>query len=86
MDSELLTTAPRDQGQEMKMKTTNSAEIALFCTSGVIQYAPSVEAMLAEYNRNGRFYEIRTDEAGNQILWHKGHKYSAGTFKAAGRA
>ena len=68
------------------MKTTNSAEIALFCTSGVIQYAPSVEAMLAEYNRNGRFYEIRTDEAGNQILWHKGHKYSAGTFKAAGRA
>lgn len=66
--------------------TTNNNEVALHCTSGLIQYAASVEAMLAEYNRNGRVYEIRTDDAGNQILWHKGHNRAAGTFKASNRA
>jgi len=65
------------------MTTTN--EIALHTTSGLIQYAASVEAMLAEYNRNGRFYEVRTDAAGNQILWHKSHSRAAGTFKPANR-
>lgn len=68
------------------MTTTNSAEIALHTTSGLIQYAASVEAMLTEYNRNGRFYEVRTDDAGNQILWHKSHNRAAGTFKASERA
>jgi NMD protein affecting ribosome stability and mRNA decay len=86
MGSALLTTAPRDQGQEMKMTTTNSAEVALFCTSGIVQYAESVEAMLAQYNRNGRFYEIRTNEEGEQIMWHKGHRHTAGVFKASDRA
>lgn len=68
------------------MTNINSAEVALYCTSGLVQYASSVEAMLAEYNRNGRCYEVRTDADGNQILWHKGHNYSAGTFKASERA
>lgn len=86
MGSALLTTAPRDQGLEMKMTTTNSAEIALFCTSGIVQYAASAEAMLAEYNRNGRFYEIRTNEEGEQIMWHKGHRRTCGVFKASDRA
>ena len=86
MASALLTTAPRDQGQEMKMTATNSAEIALFCTSGIVQYAESVEAMLAEYNRNGRFYEIRTNEEGEQIMWHKSHRRTCGVFKDSDRA
>lgn len=86
MGSALLTTAPRVQGQEIKMTTTNSAEIALFCTSGIVQYSESVEAMLAEYNRNGRFYEIRTNEEGEQIMWHKGHRRTCGVFKASDRA
>lgn len=85
MDSALLTTAPRDQGLEIKM-TTNSTEIALFCTSGIVQYAESVEAMLAEYNRNGCFYEIRNNEEGEQIMWHKGHRRTCGVFKASDRA
>ena len=55
-------------------------EVALYCATGSVQYASSGEAMLEKYNRNGRFYEIRTDEEGRQILWHKGHKYSIGFF------
>lgn len=68
------------------MTTNNSAEVALFCTSGVIQYAESVEAMLAEYNRNGRFYEIRINEDGEKIMWHKSHSRTAGVFKDSDRA
>jgi hypothetical protein len=68
------------------MTTINSTEIALHTTSGLIQYAASVEAMLAEYNRNGRFYEVRTDAAGNQVLWHKSHSRAAGTYKASASA
>lgn len=67
------------------MTNTKTTEIALYCTSGIVQYSASVEAMLAEYNRNGRFYEVRTDGDGNQILWHKGHNYSVGTFKPSNR-
>lgn len=62
---------------------TNTTEVELHCRSGLIQYAASVEAMLAEYNRDGRFYEVRTDADGNQILWHKGHNYSVGTFRSS---
>ena len=58
----------------------NHSEVALYCATGSVQYASSIEAMLEVYNRKGRFYEIRKDEEGRQILWHKGHKYSAGFF------
>jgi hypothetical protein len=78
--------APREkQGQEPKMTTTNTTEIALFCTSGLVQYASSIESMLAEYNGNSRTYEVRTTEDGSQILWHKGHSRAVGTFKPANR-
>jgi len=60
-------------------------EVSLLCTSGIVQYAESVEAMLAEYNRNGRFYEVRTNEQGEQILWHKGHARECGVFKPSNR-
>lgn len=77
---------PSKQSELLHTKTANSAEVALFCTSGIVQYAESVEAMLAEYNRNGRFYEIRTNEEGEQIMWHKGHRRTYGVFKASDRA
>jgi len=64
------------------MTTNPTTEVALFCTSGIVQYARSVEAMLAEYNRYGRVYEIRTNEDGEHIMWHKGHRHTAGVFKA----
>lgn len=67
------------------ISNTSSTEVSLYCTGGCIQYAESVEAMLAEYNRNGRFYEVRHDDSGDQILWHKGHNYSIGTFKPSDR-
>lgn len=67
------------------MNTSNSSEIALYCASGIIQHSESVEAMLAEYNRNGRFYEIRADEKGRKILWHKGQRRNCGVFKASER-
>ena len=60
--------------------TKNNSEVALYCATGIVQYASSVEAMLGGYNRKGRFYEIRKDEEGRQILWHKGHGYSVGFF------
>ena len=60
--------------------TDNQSEVALYCATGIVQYASSVEAMLQKYNQKGRFYEIRTDENGREILWHKGHKYSIGFF------
>ena len=53
--------------------TENHSAVALYCATGIVQYAASVEAMLEKYNRNGRFYEIRKDEEGRQIIWHKGH-------------
>lgn len=65
------------------MTTTN--EIALFCTSGLVQYAESIEAMLAEYNGNSRTYEVRTTDDGSQVLWHKGHNRAVGTFQPANR-
>ena len=60
--------------------TKNNPEVALYCATGIVQYAASAEAILKEYNRKCRFYEIRKDEEGRQILWHKGHKYSIGFF------
>ena len=60
--------------------TENHSAVALYCATGIVQYAASVEAMLEKYNRNGRFYEIRKDEEGRQTIWHKGHKYSIGFF------
>lgn len=62
-----------------------ATEIALHLTSGITKYAESVEAMLVEYNRDGRFYEIRTDEQENQILWHKGQRRACGVFKTSDR-
>lgn len=53
----------------------------LYCTSGCVRYGDSAEAMLAEYNRNGRVYEIRTDANGDRVLWHKGRNCAVGTFK-----
>ena len=71
----------RIEWMDTEMITTNSAEITLFCTSGIVQHAESAGAMLAEYNRNGSFYEIRTNDEGEQILWHKGHSRACGVFK-----
>ena len=65
------------------MTTTN--EIALFCTSGLVQYAASIEAMLAEYNGTSRTYEVRTAGDGSQVLWHKGNNRAVGTFRPANR-
>lgn len=64
----------------------DQGEVALHCTSGMVQYASSVESMLAEYNRNARVYEVRTDDEGEQILWHKGHNTVVGAFKPSNRA
>ena len=66
--------------EKIMAATENHSEVALYCATGSVQYASSIEAMLEVYNRKGRFYEIRKDEEGRQILWHKGHKYSAGFF------
>ena len=60
--------------------TENHSAVALYCATGIVQYAASVEAMLEKYNRNGRFYEVRKTDDGHEILWHKGHRYSVGTF------
>ena len=59
---------------------SQAPEVALYCATGIVQYAASVEAMLEKYNRNGRFYEVRKTDDGHEILWHKGHRYSVGTF------
>lgn len=66
----------RQQGDKM-----NKSEIALHCTSGLIQYASSIESILNIYNENGKLYEIQKDSDGNYILCHKGHKRSVGIFK-----
>lgn len=63
------------------MTQTNTTKIALFCTSGIVQYAASIEAMLAVYNGASRTYEVRTAEDGGQILWHKGHSRAVGTLR-----
>ena len=62
------------------MTTAKNSEVSLYCATGIVQYASSVEAMLEGYNRKGRFYEIRKDEEGRQCLWHKAHRYSVGFF------
>ena len=67
------------------MNILNKTEVALYCVSGIIQYASSTESMLNIYNENGKLYEIRKDKNGNDILWHKGHKHIVGTFKESNR-
>jgi hypothetical protein len=42
---------------------------------GGVKLYTSVEHMLAELNRNGRWYKIVGDE-----VWHKGHNRFVGTF------
>jgi hypothetical protein len=69
----------------MTAPTTKPTEIALYCESGIVQYASSVESMLSEYNRHGRVYEVRTADDGSQTLWHKGHQYTVGTFRPSDR-
>ena len=70
---------------EKIMKTELSKEVALLCTSGIVQYSDSIDSMLDQYNRNGKWYEIRTDEDGNKIMWHKGHRRNCGVFQDSNR-
>lgn len=62
-----------------------TTEIALRCTSGIIKYAPSVEALLAEFNGASRVYEVREAADGSTVLWHKGHGRIVGEFVDSNR-
>jgi hypothetical protein len=60
-------------------------QVALYTTSGMIQYADSTEQMLAVYNEDVNQFEIRTTHEGTQQLWHKGHQRMVGEIVGVDR-
>lgn len=63
----------------------NDDEIALYCTSGIVQYASSAEDLLAQYNEHARLYELRVNQNGETELWHKGHRRCVGVIRPSKR-
>lgn len=55
-------------------------ETTVKTTSGLVQYFSNEDIVLANYNRSGKFYEIR-DGLNGRELWHKGHKTIAGVIE-----
>ena len=68
------------------MTTTNSTEVALFCTSESFNTPSLSKRCWPSTTGTAASMRIRTNEEGEQIMWHKGHRRTCGVFKASDRA
>ena len=56
--------------------------VTLYTKIGIIQKHESIDAMLAEYNKHGKFYEV-VKRGGTTKLYHKSSRRCVGEFRNA---